>query len=111
MKSFPKLTGSILIGIGIILMLNSLGYMNLTPWSIIRIYWPLLLIYLGIDGLLKQKMSSNISFNSLLAISGLILLGDNLNLYDFNVFYLLSKFWPVVLIVLGISLILKPNKK
>lgn len=110
MKSFPKLTGFLLIGIGIILMLNALGYMNLSPSEIIKIYWPIFLVYLGIEGLLKHKTSNNLFFDTLLAMSGLILLGDKLNLYSFNFFHLLSKFWPLALIILGISLIIKPNK-
>ncbi len=110
MNSFPKFIGFFLIITGAILMFNSLGYMSITPWMILKTYWPLLLIYLGIDGLLKPKSSSSTLFNAIIAVSGLILLGDNLNLFKFNFFHLLSRFWPVALIILGISLVLKPNK-
>ncbi|WP_418884560.1 LiaI-LiaF-like domain-containing protein [Acetoanaerobium noterae] len=111
MKSFSKISGLLLIALGILLFLNSLGYISHTPWQLIRIYWPLIIIYLGIEGLLRPSGSKNTIFNSLVCLSGLVLLGDNLNLFHFNLFMFIDKFWPILLIILGISLIVKSDKK
>ncbi len=108
MKSFSKISGLLFIAIGIVLFLNTLGYITVSLWQIIGIYWPLILIYIGIAGLLNHK---NPLINSLISFIGLAFLGDNLDLFDFNVFVFIYDFWSIILIVLGLSLLLKSNKK
>ena len=110
MKSFSKILGFFLIALGILLFLNSLGYIDHTPWQLIKLYWPILLIYFGIEGLLCPTSSKNTIFNSIICLSGLVVLGNNLNLFRFNLFMFINKFWPVLLIVLGVNLLIKPNK-
>jgi lia operon protein LiaF len=47
--------GILLILIGLIVLLNNLGLLDLSLVEIIKVYWPVILIWLGIDKLLRNK--------------------------------------------------------
>lgn len=69
-----KLVGpTILIGVGIILLLNNLGYLNWSFWDILNL-WPVLLVAAGLE-LLVGRRSLVGSFISALIVLGLIVGG------------------------------------
>ena len=43
-------TGGLLIALGVVLLSNNLGYTNISVGWIIRMFWPLLLVYWGEPG-------------------------------------------------------------
>lgn len=47
--------GILLIVIGLIFLLNNLGLLDVSLVEIIKVYWPVILIWLGIDKLLRNK--------------------------------------------------------
>jgi hypothetical protein len=47
--------GLLLIAIGTIFLLKSLGVIQLTVWQIFRTYWPVLLILLGISIIMRRS--------------------------------------------------------
>lgn len=95
--------------LGIILILLGLGFLldqfNIISFnSIISMYWPLVLIILGIVGFLKKNSSKIINIS--LIVLGILFQARNLDLIDVNIFRL---FWPVILIILGIQMIFPEN--
>ena len=46
--------GIFLIIIGVLLLLNNLKVLDISIMEIIRVYWPVILIWFGIDRLLKK---------------------------------------------------------
>jgi hypothetical protein len=64
---------TILIGIGIILLLNNLGYLNWGLWDILNL-WPILLVAAGLE-LLVARRSLLGSFVSALIVLGLLIGG------------------------------------
>jgi hypothetical protein len=69
-----KLVGpTILIGIGIILLLNNLGYLDWTFWDILTL-WPVLLIAVGLEVLVGRKSTVG-SIITALIVLGLIVGG------------------------------------
>ena len=55
----PRLIGIsiFLIGIGIVFLLDNLGYVNISITQIIKIYWPVILIWMGIEKLIREALS------------------------------------------------------
>lgn len=95
--------------LGIILILLGLGFLldqfNIISFnSIISMYWPLVLIILGIVGFLKKNSSKIINIS--LIVLGILFQARNMDLIDVNIFKL---FWPVILIILGIQMIFPEN--
>ncbi len=94
---------------GIILILLGVGFLldqfNIISFNnILSMYWPIILIALGILGLLKSKTSKIGNF--LLIIFGIILQARNMDLIDINIYKL---FFPFILIIVGINIIFSKN--
>lgn len=90
---------------GIILILVGAGFLLeqfdvITFGEIFRLYWPSILILLGLVGFFDRRSSK---FGSLLLIIiGGLLQIDRLNLIEGSVFKL---FWPIILILIGLKII------
>ncbi len=94
---------------GIILILLGIGFLldqfNIISFNnIISIYWPLILIVIGVVGFLNRKNSKLV--NTVIIILGIFFQARNLDWIDINIFQL---FWPIILIVLGIRIISSKN--
>ncbi len=72
-RQFKLVGPTILIGIGIILLLNNLGYLNWSFWDILSL-WPILLIAAGLE-ILIGKRSAIGSFIAALIVLGLLIGG------------------------------------
>lgn len=61
--------GLILVIIGLIFLADNLGWAHLSFWRIIRDWWPLLIIWAGVDMLFKaykrQQNKDSAQYNSL----------------------------------------------
>lgn len=64
--------GFVLIGIGIIFLLQQMGYVDISIGSIISTFWPLILIYLGLKNMLTARGEGGSFIGSfiLLAVGG-----------------------------------------
>ena len=52
----PGITGPvILISLGVIFLLNNMGFIDLNLWDVIMRYWPILLIAIGLDILIGRR--------------------------------------------------------
>lgn len=97
------LTGIIIIIVGFILLLNSLGYTSINVWR----YWPVLLIAWGLNALLSGSRSFGSVAVSLLVVAlGVILLGNSLQLFSVRLDRVFDLFWPLLIIVIGLSIFL-----
>ncbi len=93
----------ILILLGFLLLLDSLGFYDFS--DIISTWWPLIIIAFGIVHLTRKNDS--IFFSLVVILIGILLQADNLNYFNFDFWDL---FLPLLLIILGFSLILSRRK-
>lgn len=111
MRLKVDIIGLILIAIGLIMLFNYLGYTDIRVMDILFSYWPLILIYIGIKMLFDRSSKSEIIIGALLCFLGLGLLGDNLNVFRFDIGYFIGLIWPVAMILIGLSLMYNPKQK
>ncbi|CUT02608.1 LiaI-LiaF-like domain-containing protein [Candidatus Chrysopegis kryptomonas] len=100
--------GSILFFFGIYLFIDSFGFLN----PDVHFFWPVVLITTGLAFLMSFVNRPNDFALLLPAVAlvgiGVLFLLTNLGvIYSFEVWESVEKFWPVLLIILGLYLILK----
>lgn len=104
--------GGVLIVLGIIVLLNNFAVTEIDLGNIVRTYWPLLLLLWGANILAARGRSrGNLISGGVLLVVGLVLLGRNMGFLDFDMADFWKIFWPVVLILAGISLVKGPLSK
>jgi predicted membrane protein len=103
------LTGFIFIVIGIVLLLNNLGYIDVSVGWLIRNFWPVVLILLGVSFLESRKSTGEMVTGLILIALGTMILGNRQGWFaiDFSRFW--SFFWPAILILIGISFLRGPR--
>jgi len=104
----PPVRGSIfgpllLIALGIVFLLNNIGALPGDAWDIFLRFWPLLLIVAGLDNLYRRE---GIVATFLLVGLGSIFLAANLGWLGVDVWRMVIRLWPVLLIAIGFDLIL-----
>jgi hypothetical protein len=100
----PKpIAGIVIVVIGIILLLNNLGATSISIWM----YWPVILIIWGLSAVLTgSKSFGAITLSALVALLGFVLLGKNLGWFTVNLGMVFKFFWPLLIIVIGLSIFL-----
>lgn len=106
--------GILIIVLGVVWLLKNLGILvNLDIGNLIVNYWPVLLVVWGLDLCFcewkHQRRSGKwlgpyLSGMILVAI-GLLILGNNLNIYQLDMKMFWNIFWPVVIILVGWNLL------
>lgn len=94
--------GIILILVGLGMFLEQLNLINFG--RLIGLYWPLILIILGLVGLFDKGSSK--FWNTVLVVVGAMLQINRLNLLDINVFRFVV---PIIIILFGFKLLLSRN--
>lgn len=92
----------VLITIGVIFLLSNLGTLSGDPWTIILNLWPLVLIAIGLDGIVRRHGLAGPTFMIGL---GLVFLLHNFGLLALNVWDLLLRLWPILLIAIGLDIV------
>ncbi|MBF45417.1 MAG: hypothetical protein CMD38_03915 [Flavobacteriales bacterium] len=54
-----KSIGILFIVLGVIFLLNNLNFIEVSLAELIRIYWPIILIWIGIDKLLRKSINQD----------------------------------------------------
>ena len=54
-----KSIGILFIVLGVIFLMNNLNIMAVSLSEIIRVYWPLILIWIGLDKLLRKTINQD----------------------------------------------------
>lgn len=96
--SLPRIiTGLGIVGVGVLAALGAFDIVNFG--DLVKDWWPVALIVLG----LIMVMSNNKLWGLIIAGAGAAILVRTLGITDFNLFEL---FWPAVIIVIGVSILL-----
>ena len=95
---------------GILLIITGAGFLldefNVISFgNILNLYWPMILIVVGLIGLLDKKSSKLL--NTILIVLGIMLQINKLNIIDVNVFSLI---FPLILILIGINILFSKRK-
>lgn len=93
---FPLL----LVAAGVLLFLVNVGTIKGTAWDNITLYWPVILIIGGLDGLYKRD--GWVGPIVILGLGTVLLLG-NLEILPASAWALLIRLWPVILIAIGLD--------
>lgn len=96
--------GIILVGIGVIFLLDNLFDFNL--FFDLFDFWPLILIFLGASRLLSGQKEGQL-FSYILIGVGVLFLLDNLNIVYIDE---VIELWPLILILIGIRIIYQHSK-
>ncbi len=106
--------GLILISVGGIFLLNRIYGLDIHIGAIFSTYWPLILIYFGLAGMIQHKRWSGRCDGSYLwhliyIAIGLYFLGRNLDVIHFGIGDMVMYAIPAVLILVGIQMIFRPS--
>lgn len=101
--------GTAILGIGVlavgaILLLDNFGFIESEDFFA---YWPVLFILVGISHFVRPSGSRRYTAGSIFIFVGSVLLLTNLGYIGFGIWDL----WPVILVIAGLSLILKPFRR
>ena len=92
-----------LVVVGVLVLMNNMRAIPATDWNFILSLWPVLMIVGGLDGLWRGEGIAGSLF--WLGV-GVIFLLANLGYLPVTVWELLWRFWPVLLIAIGIDIII-----
>jgi hypothetical protein len=91
----------VLIGVGVILLLNNLDMLSSGVWDTIILCWPLLLVVMGLDSLMKREGAA---MPTLFIGLGVIFLLSNFGQLAISGWSVLWNFWPVFLVAIGLDI-------
>lgn len=100
---FPLL----LVGLGVLLLLINLEIVPGSTRENLLLYWPVLLILAGLDGLWRQE---GLVWPLLLLGLGTLLLLGNLGYLPVRALPLLTRIWPILLVAIGIDIAFGKNR-
>lgn len=96
--------GLMVVGAGVLFLLNQSGYISFGLGELIRTFWPVILIVIGIGGLMDRKSTWEYVVP---LIIGLYFLGSNLGMVNFSFGDLIRYAIPVAIIGFGLTMIFK----
>ncbi|MGE7054637.1 cell wall-active antibiotics response protein LiaF [Paenibacillus glucanolyticus] len=108
-KGWSQLSsGLLLIGIGVLFLLNQLDLINVDLGYIFSTFWPVFLIWFGLQSLIYARGGA--LWGAVVPIIiGTYFLGRNLDLVDFSFGDLIKYAIPIILIGFGLQVIFKPR--
>ncbi|OGO35232.1 MAG: hypothetical protein A2W35_11045 [Chloroflexi bacterium RBG_16_57_11] len=92
-----------LIILGLVFLTYNLGMLSNDLWSTLINLWPLLLVFIGLDGLLNR---GGIVWPSLMIGLGAIFLLNNFGYLVLDVWQVIFSLWPVLLIAIGFDFLI-----
>lgn len=98
--------GIFLVLVGVFIILNNVGLIEIGLGELVATYWPLLLIFAGVYNLVTNPAGR--WGGVIVLLIGLFFLVNNLDYIEASEYI---SFWPVVLILIGISLLLRSKDK
>lgn len=98
--------GFVLISIGVVFLLNQIGAITMDIGDLLGDFWPVFLIFFGLQGLLLQRGSGS-WWNLLLIAIGAYFLGRNLGWVSLSPGEFFRFMGPVAIILVGLGMILR----
>ena len=93
----------LLIALGILFLLGNMGALSGSVWETILQFWPVILIVIGLDSLYKREGMVGAVFMIGL---GTVFLLSNLGMINVNVWQLVIRLWPLLLVAVGFDLVI-----
>lgn len=91
----------ILIAVGIAFLFQNLGLLDGSVWENLIRFWPLLLILLGVNDLLRSRSIVGPTFSIGL---GAIFMANNLGLLSWDSWMSILRLWPLLIIAIGLEI-------
>lgn len=101
--------GLVIIIIGVISLLNNFGVTAVTVGYFFGLLWPLLLITAGLNLIRNRNIAGYIT-GAILVIFGVLFLVRNSGLLDFDLTWFWQVFWPLLIIIIGVNIMVKSNR-
>lgn len=95
--------GILIIGFGVLMLLNNLNITSISIGWLFANFWPLFLILVGLDFLFKLRGVGGFLLGLVLIGYGLLALGVNLSWLEVDLNWFWKVFWPIILILMGIQ--------
>ncbi|WP_020616016.1 cell wall-active antibiotics response protein LiaF [Paenibacillus daejeonensis] len=96
--------GLMVVGAGVLFLFNQAGFISFGLGELIRTFWPVVLIVIGIGGLLDRKSTWEYAIP---LVIGIYFLGSNLGMVNFSFGDLIRYAIPVAIIGFGLTMIFK----
>lgn len=97
--------GLIIMSLGVIFLLKNLGLVEISVGALIKTYWPVILIYWGINQFFDRNGKVDFVSAFILLFLGVVFLGNNLDLFSINLSMFWNFFWPAIIILIGFTVI------
>jgi len=98
----PNILGPfILIAVGLAFLLQNLGLLGSDIWSTLISFWPLLLIGLGLNGMIR---TNGIVGPTFMTGIGSVFMANNLGLLSWDAWMTLLRLWPILIIAIGLEI-------
>ncbi|MDQ0060816.1 cell wall-active antibiotics response protein LiaF [Paenibacillus harenae] len=105
------LTGIVIIAIGVMFLLRQMGHVSFDVGEVFSTYWPLILIFFGIQGLISNARHQGSGWwNGIVLIIGFVFLGRNLDWFDWSIGDIIPYIWPIIIIVVGFKMLWRPKR-
>jgi hypothetical protein len=93
----------LLITAGIIFLLNNLGMISGDLWSNLAMFWPVILIAIGLDTIYRGEGLVGAAFMIGL---GFVFLLANLGILTVDIWQLVLRLWPLLLVAIGFDILI-----
>lgn len=106
-------SGLVIIAIGVLFLLRQTGHVTFDIGDMFKMYWPVILIIVGIKGMLTSRSHGSGSgwWGAVVLLVGCIFLGRNLDWFTWSIGDIIPYIWPVVIILVGFKLIWRPRSR
>jgi hypothetical protein len=113
----PMWLGVVAILLGLLWFFNNIGITHVAIGRLIAVYWPVLFVIWGLEIILREityrsqaesrstGLRSTVLNGAILVVIGALILGSNLGIWSLNLSVVWQVFWPVVLILIGWSIL------
>lgn len=91
----------VFITLGVFLLLSNLGRLEGSFGELLGTYWPLILVFIGIDGLINRE--GWVAALVFLGLGSILVLG-NMKILEMDTWMLISRLWPVLLVAIGLDI-------
>lgn len=93
----------VLVILGVVFLLNNIGVLTGNVWDTVVQLWPVLLIALGLDGILRRQGLVGPVF---LIGLGVVFLLANYGFLAVNVWEVVLRLWPILLVAIGLDIVI-----
>lgn len=93
----------LLVVLGIIFLLRNVGALPGDIWEVVLSLWPLILIVIGLDNLFSRQ---GVAAPTIFIAIGTVILLNNLNIVDWDVWRVILNLWPVLIVAIGLDLLI-----